>query len=149
MGYNLRRYGDWALITGASSGIGLEFSRAVAAEGMNTVLVARRRDRLENLAGELEKNFGVKTLVIEQDLSLPEASHTVARKLENIEVGLLVLNAGFGLSGNFIEQDPERRAKLEALPLAEEAYRLATSHGLIALAEQIERILDIVRSRLA
>ena len=115
MGYNLKRYGSWCLITGASSGIGLEFARAAAAEGMNTVLVARRVDRLEKLAGELEKNFGVKTLVIEQDLSLPDSSHTVVRKLENIEVGLLVLNAGFGLSGNFIEQDPEQLARMIAV----------------------------------
>ena len=115
MRYNLKRYGSWCLVTGASSGIGFEFARAVAAEGMNTILVARRRDRLEDLAGELEKSFGVKTLVIEQDLSLPDAAHSVAARLENLEVGMLVLNAGFGLTGNFIEQEPESLARMIAV----------------------------------
>ncbi|MBN2288910.1 MAG: SDR family oxidoreductase [Candidatus Glassbacteria bacterium] len=112
MGYNLKRYGSWGLVTGASSGIGLEFARALAAEGLSVALVARRRDRLETLAGELRDKFGVETLVIEQDLSLPDAARSVAGRLESVEVGLLVLNAGFGIAGDFIEQDPERLARM-------------------------------------
>ena len=115
MGFNLERYGSWCLVTGASSGIGFEFARALAAEGMNTVLVARRKDSLEKLAQELKAKYGVQTLVIEQDLSLPGAAQSVVDRLGDIEVGLLVLNAGFGFFGEFINQDPGRLEKMIAL----------------------------------
>jgi len=115
MGYNLKRYGPWCLVTGASSGIGLEFARAAAAEGLNQVLVARRLERLENLAAGLKKDFGVETKVIEQDLGLPDAAQSVVRKLGGLELGILVLNAGFGINGKFIEQDPDRLAEMIAV----------------------------------
>jgi uncharacterized protein len=115
MGLNLKKYGSWCLVTGASSGIGLEFAGALAAEGLNTILVARRKDRLESLARELKAKYGVQSLVIEQDLSLPGAARSVVSRLGDIEVGLLVLNAGFGFFGDFIEQDPARLEKMIAL----------------------------------
>ncbi|HJM85438.1 MAG TPA: SDR family NAD(P)-dependent oxidoreductase, partial [Candidatus Marinimicrobia bacterium] len=55
------RYGDWALVTGASAGIGEEFCRQLAEKGMNIILVARRGDRLKELGEELSLNFGVST----------------------------------------------------------------------------------------
>ncbi|NIQ13259.1 MAG: SDR family NAD(P)-dependent oxidoreductase, partial [Candidatus Dadabacteria bacterium] len=62
-------YGEWALVTGASSGIGEVFSRKLAATGMNIVLVARRKDRLDKLASELSESYKVKTRVLQADLS--------------------------------------------------------------------------------
>ena len=63
----------WALITGASAGIGATFARSYAAKGANVILVARREDRLKDLAAELEKAHGVKTRIIAADLAEPSA----------------------------------------------------------------------------
>ncbi|MEA1997010.1 MAG: SDR family NAD(P)-dependent oxidoreductase [Gemmatimonadota bacterium] len=115
MGYNLRRYGSWCLVTGASSGIGLEFARAAAADGMNLVLVARRRERLESLASELEKGNGIETLVIELDLSSLESVDLLSEKTAHIEVDILILNAGYGYYGDFIRQDEDDLARMITL----------------------------------
>ncbi|TFD94369.1 SDR family oxidoreductase [Jeotgalibacillus sp. R-1-5s-1] len=99
-----------ALITGASSGIGLEFSKIMAREGFDLVLVARRQDLLENLKHELEAAHPIKATVIVMDLSMHENAEklydTVASSGTHIDV--LVNNAGFGDYGDFIETDPQK-----------------------------------------
>ncbi|HSR42051.1 MAG TPA: SDR family oxidoreductase, partial [Longimicrobiales bacterium] len=99
-----------ALITGASAGIGLEIARAVTARGFDSVLVARRRDRLEELAGELAASRDVEPLVVEADLATDGGPDGVARALERQgrTVDLLVNNAGLGQFGSYVDLDPEQ-----------------------------------------
>jgi short-subunit dehydrogenase len=93
----------WALVTGASAGIGAEFCRQLAAKGYRLVLVARRADRLRELADELRQSHGADSLVITADLSQSEASRDIVARLdaEGVEVEYLVNNAGYGLPGSF------------------------------------------------
>jgi short-subunit dehydrogenase len=92
-----------ALITGASSGIGAAFARELAARGSNLVLVARRRDRLENLSSELTHQYGVSVAVVAVDLTSDSALASLRTELENqgLEINFLINNAGFGTSGGF------------------------------------------------
>lgn len=115
MGYDLKRYGKRCLITGASSGIGMEFANRLAAEGMDLVLVARRRDRLEQLAEVLSSEHSVQVMVIEADLSMPDAVMRVSDEVREMEIDFLILNAGFGYRGNFWEEDPGELAKMVSL----------------------------------
>lgn len=105
---NLR--GRWAVVTGASSGIGLDFARQLAARGMNLVIVARREERLREVAAELEAAHGVSVDVVAADLSLPEAPDAVfaAATAEGREIDVLINNAGFGFFGDFVEMDWEK-----------------------------------------
>jgi len=93
--------GKWAVITGASAGIGLEFAKLLAANGANLVLTARRTDRLEQIAKDLKSQHSVSIEVFSADLTQPDASpqiyaFTASRK---IEVEFLINNAGFGAFG--------------------------------------------------
>jgi len=103
--------GKWALVTGASAGIGMALARELSAGGTNLVLTARRRDRLTGLAGELSAKHDVRTLVCVADLAKPEAPREIFTFTEDrhISVNLLVNNAGFGAYGEF------RKAKVERL----------------------------------
>lgn len=103
-----QRYPGWAVVTGASAGIGAEFARQLAASGFSCVLVARREERLRRLAEELEKNHGVATRVVSVDLAAEEGPRRVAEAVADLDLSLLVNNAGFGLSGRFELQDPLR-----------------------------------------
>ena len=98
-----------ALITGASFGIGLEFARIFAREGYNLVLVARSADKLRQLASELEKAHGTRSLMLATDLSEPGAPAYVLDQTTraDIQVDVLVNNAGFGQYGMFAENDLE------------------------------------------
>ncbi|MEE8115878.1 MAG: SDR family NAD(P)-dependent oxidoreductase, partial [Gemmatimonadales bacterium] len=93
----------YALVTGASGGIGLELARLLAGDGYDLVLVARSRTKLEALADDLEAKHGVTTQVMELDLTRPEAPGELVRRLagRGIEVEILINNAGFGLYGEF------------------------------------------------
>lgn len=94
---------DWALVTGASSGIGHEFCCQLAAAGVNLVMVARREDLLQKIAQELINQYQIQTLVIAQDLSLPDSPAFVHAQIKenNIKIRVLVNNAGIGKWGKF------------------------------------------------
>ncbi|WP_405982727.1 SDR family NAD(P)-dependent oxidoreductase [Streptomyces sp. NBC_00158] len=99
--------GTVTLITGASAGLGVEFARQWAERGADLVLVARRLDRLEELAVDLEKRYGVTAHVIAADLARPGAAAALRAELDarGITVHSLVNNAGFGSHGPFVRQD--------------------------------------------
>jgi uncharacterized protein len=98
-----------ALVTGASSGIGLALSRILAKNGFDVVLVARTASKLQDAAKELQKS-GVSADVIASDLSRPNAAADIVAELKrrNIEIEILVNNAGYGLAGPFVDNDLQR-----------------------------------------
>lgn len=98
-----------ALITGASSGIGLELAKLFAKDGYDLVLVARSEGKLNQLKGELEAQYGIRGTVIAMDLGKPEEAYRLKEELKgkHIEIDVLVNNAGFGLYGAFDETDLE------------------------------------------
>ena len=101
------RYGPWAVVTGASDGIGLEFARHLSAAGLSLVLVARRRDRLEKIGGELAAAHGVQIVAVDLDLAEAGATDRLAAATRGIDVGLVIAAAGFGTSGPMIEASAE------------------------------------------
>ena len=105
-------YGPWALITGASSGIGAEFARQLAGLGLDLILVARRKDRLDDLARQLESAAKVTVQTIAADLSRPDFLPLIVSAIGANEVGLLVNNAGFGFAREFLDHEIERELAL-------------------------------------
>lgn len=109
-------WGKHALITGASSGLGADFARNLAARGMNVILVARREDLLQNLSAEITARHGVEVEVVALDLTASDAPQWLYDRLKDggKAVEVLVNNAGFGLHGQFIDIPWEReRGMLE------------------------------------
>lgn len=100
--------GTTSLVTGASSGLGAEFARQLAARGSDLVLVARSAERLDALAGELRASHRVTVSTWTADLSLPDQVSRVAEQAAATEVGVLVNNAGFGTYGSFADLDAGR-----------------------------------------
>lgn len=95
-----------AFITGASSGIGAEFARQLACDGYHVALVARRKERLHDLAGELQENYGVGVDVLVADLTQDDDLQRLETYISQLQfLDLLVNNAGFGMRGKFIEND--------------------------------------------
>ncbi|HNT78910.1 MAG TPA: SDR family NAD(P)-dependent oxidoreductase, partial [Anaerolineae bacterium] len=103
-----------ALITGASSGIGLELATLFAQDGINLVLVARNRERLEALAADLQSKFGVTVTVIAQDLAQPAAPEAIVWELQSqrMAVDFLVNNAGTQVYGPIQDTDVTRQLAL-------------------------------------
>lgn len=106
-----------ALITGASSGIGLELARIHASKGGDLVLVARRKEELDRLSEELESKHGIKAVVIPVDLMKPHASVELYKSVKEmgIEIDVLMNNAGLGGYGNF--HDRELKKELDMIQL--------------------------------
>ncbi|WP_159501929.1 SDR family oxidoreductase [Microbacterium sp. 18062] len=102
--------GTTALVTGASSGLGVEFATRLARRKIDLVLVARREDRLQELAGRLRADTGVDVTVLPRDLSDPGAGAALHAEVaeRGLTIGTLVNNAGFGLRGDVIDSDPDR-----------------------------------------
>ena len=95
-----------ALVTGASEGIGYELTRLFAENGYDVVMVARSKDRMNEIADEVENEFGISARVIKKDLSVPGSSEEVYE--ESPEIDVLVNNAGIGTCGFFHENDTVR-----------------------------------------
>jgi len=102
--------GKWALVTGASSGLGIEFAKLFAERNANLVLVARRTEPMEQLAEALRKEQSVRVLVIGMDLSRPGSAAELKAQLDarGIGIEILVNNAGFGVYGEFLDQSVEK-----------------------------------------
>src|ERR1700694_1685064 len=87
-----KRFGPWALVTGASSGIGKEFARQIAASGINIVLVARRKDLLEEAGVEFSQGYGVEQRVDVVDVSREDFIGQPASATDDLDIGLVVSN---------------------------------------------------------
>ena len=106
------RFGPWAIVTGASSGIGREFARQIGASGINVVVVARRLRLLEELGRELEAEFGVQYRAVEADLSDDGFMQNLRGVTRELDIGLVVSNAGTATPGYFLKEDPRDTLKL-------------------------------------
>jgi len=106
--------GKWALITGASAGIGEALATELAAAGTNLVLTARRKDRLEALAARLGAEYKIQTKIIVADLEQPDAPGKIFAATEgaDLQIDVLVNNAGFGYFGEFAKGEPARQAAM-------------------------------------
>jgi uncharacterized protein len=123
-----------ALVTGASSGLGAAFAERLAHDGYDLIIVARRRDRLESLAEQLQMGHHVNVEVIVADLSKPDDLLTVEKRIaEDNSLDLLANNAGFGGYMPFVELDPDKAAELINLKvLAVTRLTRAVLPGMIA-----------------
>jgi short-subunit dehydrogenase len=141
--------GKWALVTGASAGIGLELSRRLAAGGANLVLTARRADRLEKLAAELAQRHNVKVEICSADLTRPEAPHDLFAftQQKGLPIDVLVNNAGFGAYGRFYQQDRQRLLDMVQVNIAAVVH--LTHLFLPAMVERRSGYVMIVSSTAA
>ncbi len=102
-----QKYGNTALVAGASEGIGAAFSTYLASEGLDLVLIARRLKPLQELAGLLESKYIVKVKCVACDLSETDAIQKLSERLDGIDISILVYNAAISVIGPFIENPPE------------------------------------------
>ena len=107
-----QQYGTWAVVTGASDGIGKEIAVRLAESGFNLILVARRKPLLETIATQLEQTSGIKTRVIAAHLDTRQGIQEVIQQSAELDVGLLVAAAGFGTTGEFLKNSLESEASM-------------------------------------
>lgn len=106
------KFGPWAVITGASSGIGKEFARQIAASGINIVLVARREALLKEAGTEFSKEYGVEHRVVALDLAEDGFMGKLTSVTDDLDIGLVISNAGTGSPGRFLTNSRDEMATL-------------------------------------
>jgi short-subunit dehydrogenase len=142
-------HGKWALVTGASAGIGRELARQLAAGGAHLVLTARRSDRLAQLALELIANYKIQVETFPADLVRPETPRELFHftQQKQLPIEILVNNAGFGKYGEFVRADSRRL--LEMIQVNVTAVVSLTHLYLPAMAERRRGYVLIVSSTAA
>jgi len=99
-----QQYGPWAIVAGASEGLGAEYAHELAARGLNLILVARREELLQSLATQLSDRYRIRTKPLVLDLSSPDAAERIIHHTMDLEVGLLIYNAAYSAVGPFLER---------------------------------------------
>ena len=109
------KYGPWALVTGAARGMGAEFSRQIAAKGINVVMVDLLADELARTADDIRKASGREIVTMTADLSQPDFIDSILKRIEGLDIGLLVSNAAYGPVGMFLERGLEEKLRMIAV----------------------------------
>ena len=139
------KYGRWAVITGASSGIGRELTYRLCEAGLNVILVARSQSALEKIKSAVEKNYAIEAEAVVADLGKEELNK-VFEATKNKQIGLFVASAGFGTSGNFIHNSVHSEANMiqvNCIALMELTYYFAQKFveqkkgGIILLSSMV------------
>lgn len=120
------RYGPWALVAGASEGIGRAWCRRLAARGLNVVLVARREAPLRDEAAALQSRFGVETRVLALDLASADLTERITSAAGDLDIGLLVYNAAYADVSQYLDQSVE--SKLATIDVNCRGVLLLTSY---------------------
>ncbi len=130
----INKYGPWALITGASVGIGREYALQVASRGLNVIIVARNAQRLKLLKTEITANYNIDVKVIIADLTSEEAIQQIINMTQDMQIGLLINNAGREDSNHFLRINPQEH--LQTINLNVKAPLLLTHHFGAKMIEQ-------------
>lgn len=109
------QFGPWALVTGASSGLGTEFARQLAISGINVVLAARRLDALNEVGVQLKRDYGIQYRTVAVDLSEPDFMDAIIPVTNDLDLGLVISNAGAGKPGEFLQHDYEHLKRIVRL----------------------------------
>jgi uncharacterized protein len=120
------KYGEWAVVTGASSGIGREIAERLAEAGLNLIINARNLVQLEQIANHLRASYSIEIQIVAKDIADTEGIAEIKALSQNVKVGLLVASAGFGTSGLFIDAKIEDEIKM--LRVNCEALLILTHH---------------------
>ncbi len=105
------KYGPWALIAGASVGLGAAFAEELASKGLNLVLIARRKEQLEKLADDIQTRYNVTVKPIQQDLAAPDMLENIQSQTNDIQIGLVVYNTAYMLIGSFFDHAMENQLR--------------------------------------
>ena len=136
---------SYALVTGASSGMGYEYAKLFAKDGKRIVVLARSRDKLEGLKKDLEKQHGTKVVVLVKDLSDPKAPQEVFSELEKagINIDVLVNNAGFSVYGKFYDSDWQKEAEMIQVAgfIADAVAHIGQEDKLAAIKLQVNEMM--------
>jgi uncharacterized protein len=104
----IQKYGQWALITGGSAGIGRAYAENLASKGLNLILVARNAEKLEQASAEIKGNYPVEVMPVSADINTEEGIEKVLASVKNLEVGLLINNAGNAFVHSFFDAPEEK-----------------------------------------
>jgi short-subunit dehydrogenase len=107
-----QKYGKTALVAGASEGIGAAFSKHLAKQGLNLVLVARRVEPLVDLAKEIQEQYKVEVQTVSCDLSKIDAAQTLIDTVKNLDIDIFIYNAGLSYIGAFEKNDPKHHEQI-------------------------------------
>jgi len=105
-------FGPWALIAGASEGLGEAFAHEIAKKGINIILVARRKELMEKLSQQLRQEYNVKTKIIQLDLASIDVLEKIKKETEQLEIGLMIYNAASSPIGLFYHFNLEQQNKV-------------------------------------
>lgn len=122
------QYGDWAIVAGASQGLGAVYAEELASRHLNLILIARRAELLESLASALSEKYKIETRILVLDLSVAAAAERILDAVGGLEIGLLVYNAAFSAIGPFLERtldDHLREVRTNALTPLQLVYLIA------------------------